>query len=70
MKSFLPPALRFRVLTAAGSLIFGQAFAAETAPTSTLITGATIFDGSNAAWITGKSVLIMKDGIIYKNTIK
>ena len=45
-------------LTAAASLIFSQAVAAEPAPTSILITGATIFDGTSEKLITGKSVLI------------
>jgi hypothetical protein len=58
MKPSLTPALSALGLTAAASLIFSQAVAAEPAQTSTLITGATIFDGTSETLITGKSVLI------------
>ena len=54
MKPLLSPALRALGLTAAVAVIFGQAVAAEAAPTSTLITGATIFDGTSEKLITGK----------------
>ena len=58
MKPSLTPALSALGLTAVASLIFSQAVAAEPAQTSTLITGATIFDGTSETLITGKSVLI------------
>ena len=58
MKRLLTPARRAFGLTAAASLISSQAVAAEPAPTSTLITGSTIFDGTSETLITGKSVLI------------
>ncbi len=54
----LQKALRPFTFTAAAFLFTGQASAAQDPPGSTLITGAKIFDGSNEALITGKSVLI------------